>query len=209
MRLVSSITILILAATSYVVAFTSPVVPSTLGTRPSTTDLFSAQQQPNDDESSPVGNKYFRKSNPIVNFCATAAMTALLWGSPALVAEQALEHPNFMTSSSPIVKTMLIDKSTIANAKEKASGTGSRVNKDPESLLRLGLPINSKEVSTNSIALSDKKFHALERLTVIVQQLLLPYRFDPCKRHWRQSNTTLDPSERAQLSTAPKSPKHC
>jgi hypothetical protein len=31
-------------------------------------------------------------------------------------------------------------------AKEMASGSGARVNKDPESLLRLGLPINNKEV---------------------------------------------------------------
>jgi len=31
-------------------------------------------------------------------------------------------------------------------AKEMASGTGSRVNKDPESLLRYGLPIQNKEV---------------------------------------------------------------
>ena len=34
----------------------------------------------------------------------------------------------------------------VASAKDKASATGSRVNKDPESLLRLGLPINNKEV---------------------------------------------------------------
>jgi hypothetical protein len=33
-----------------------------------------------------------------------------------------------------------------ASAKEMASGSGSRVNKDPESLLRYGLPIQSKEV---------------------------------------------------------------
>jgi hypothetical protein len=32
-------------------------------------------------------------------------------------------------------------------AKEMASGSGSRVNKDAESLLRLGLPIKDKEVS--------------------------------------------------------------
>ena len=33
-----------------------------------------------------------------------------------------------------------------AVAKEMASGSGSRVNKDPESLLRYGLPINNKQV---------------------------------------------------------------
>jgi hypothetical protein len=40
-----------------------------------------------------------------------------------------------------------------ANAKEMASGSGSRVNKDPESLLRYGLPIDSKEVSCDVGAL--------------------------------------------------------
>lgn len=34
-----------------------------------------------------------------------------------------------------------------AMAKEMASGSGSRVNKDPESLLRYGLPIDNKDVS--------------------------------------------------------------
>ena len=34
----------------------------------------------------------------------------------------------------------------VANAKEMASGSGSRVNKDPESLLRYGLPIKNNEV---------------------------------------------------------------
>lgn len=36
---------------------------------------------------------------------------------------------------------MHIRTSVVADAKEMASGSGSRVNKDPESLLRLGLPI--------------------------------------------------------------------
>jgi hypothetical protein len=37
--------------------------------------------------------------------------------------------------------------SNVAVAKEMASASGSRVNKDAESLLRYGLPINNKEVS--------------------------------------------------------------
>ena len=40
-----------------------------------------------------------------------------------------------------------------AQAKEMASGTGSRVNKDAESLLRYGLPINNKEVSSEESSL--------------------------------------------------------
>ena len=35
----------------------------------------------------------------------------------------------------------------VVSAKEMASGSGSRVNKDADSLLRYGLPIKSKEVS--------------------------------------------------------------
>jgi hypothetical protein len=69
-------------------------------------------------------------------------MTAFLWGSPALIAEQVMSIP----SSNGLSKVLVVDPSTVANAKEMASGTGSRVNKDPESLLRLALPIKSKEV---------------------------------------------------------------
>jgi hypothetical protein len=151
MKLFSMITILTLTATSDVVSFTSPIVSSTINNRLTTTNLFAAQQPPNDDESSMVRINCHRQKNPFVNFCTTAAMTALLWGSPALIAEQALDHPTVATSSSPLIQTLLIDKSTIANAKEKASGTGSRVNKDPESLLRLGLPIKNKEVSSDNL----------------------------------------------------------
>jgi hypothetical protein len=62
---------------------------------------------------------------------ASALLAATLWSSPA---------PNlpFMTTQ---------PSSMVANAKEMASGTGSRVNKDAESLLRYGLPINNNEVS--------------------------------------------------------------
>jgi hypothetical protein len=77
-----------------------------------------------------INNNVFGKA------CATAAMTAFLWGSPALLAEQAVHH-----------NLPLMDPTTmVANAKEMASGSGSRVNKDAESLLRLGLPIKNKEV---------------------------------------------------------------
>ena len=59
----------------------------------------------------------------------TAFVAASLWSAPA-----------FMPNSNPVFPT------STAVAKEMASGTGSRVNKDPESLLRYGLPINNKEV---------------------------------------------------------------
>lgn len=78
--------------------------------------------------------------NGFSTFCATAAMSALLWGSPGMVAEQATTH------QLPFGLNGVVEQHVVAGAKDKASATGSRVNKDAESLLRLGLPINSKEV---------------------------------------------------------------
>jgi len=79
-------------------------------------------------------------NNAFSSFCATAAMSALLWGSPAMIADQATTH------QFPFGLSETIQQNVVASAKDKASATGSRVNKDAESLLRLGLPINSKEV---------------------------------------------------------------
>lgn len=141
MKLTSAIAALALATAPDVVAFSPSTFLTTTGR--TTTNLFAHQPK---DESPSIGNiNKDNSNNPFVNFCATAAMTAMLWGSPALIAEQAFQHP----TTSPVVQ-MLVDKSSsVANAKEMASGTGSRVNKDPESLLRLGLPIKNKEVSTD------------------------------------------------------------
>jgi len=62
---------------------------------------------------------------------AGTVLTSLLWTS----------FPFFPSDApfSPIANN-------IVHAKEMASGSGSRVNKDPESLLRYGLPIKNKEV---------------------------------------------------------------
>jgi len=65
---------------------------------------------------------------------ATAALTASLWTAPAFLASNTDMMPSFISTE------------TTAVAKEMASGSGARVNKDPESLLRYGLPIKSKEV---------------------------------------------------------------
>lgn len=65
---------------------------------------------------------------------ATAAVAASLWSAPAILDS---------TGFTPTVSS--------ATAKEMASGSGARVNKDAESLLRYGLPINNKEVSLMSI----------------------------------------------------------
>lgn len=67
---------------------------------------------------------------------ATGLVTASLWAAPVTM-QQNFNHFDNGPQLFP---------STVANAKQMASASGSRVNKDPESLLRYGLPINSKEV---------------------------------------------------------------
>ena len=70
------------------------------------------------------------------------ALAAALWVAPATMAGPlSSTFPNYVASNN---NNMI--SSSIANAKEMASGSGTRVNKDPESLLRLGLPIKNKEV---------------------------------------------------------------
>mmetsp|Transcript_6132 Transcript_6132/g.13904 ORF Transcript_6132/g.13904 Transcript_6132/m.13904 type:complete len:467 (-) Transcript_6132:109-1509(-) len=68
------------------------------------------------------------------------ALAAALWVAPATMAGP-------MTSNFPsIASGNNVIASSVASAKEMASGSGTRVNKDPESLLRYGLPIKNKEV---------------------------------------------------------------
>ncbi|CAB9504865.1 cis-trans isomerase [Seminavis robusta] len=71
--------------------------------------------------------------NQVGKILATGLVTASLWAAPATTILQHNPYFDQLTSSS------------VANAKQMASASGSRVNKDPESLLRYGLPINSKE----------------------------------------------------------------
>jgi len=68
---------------------------------------------------------------------AGTILTGLMWSAPVTIAEQTPINVPFLTVNR---------ESVVAQAREMASGTGSRVNKDPESLLRYGLPINNKEV---------------------------------------------------------------
>jgi len=69
---------------------------------------------------------------------AAAMVAGALWAAPAAI---------ITTITLPPLLQQHV--TMVAQAKEMASGSGSRVNKDPESLLRYGLPINNKEVSTN------------------------------------------------------------
>jgi hypothetical protein len=74
-------------------------------------------------------------------FTATSFLTVGWWLSSVAVPYLPQSYDS-NTNFNPIVLN-------VANAKEMASGSGSRVNKDPESLLRYGLPIQNKEVRIN------------------------------------------------------------
>jgi hypothetical protein len=89
--------------------------------------------------------------NLLAKAAATACMTAFLWGSPTVMVEK-MECNNMM-----VVPPAVIEQ-TMASAVEKASGSGSRVNKDADSLLRYALPIKNKEVRTRTpLPLDGKK----------------------------------------------------
>lgn len=75
-------------------------------------------------------------------------MAALLWSSPVTML-QTNNQNNIMIEN--------IRTSIVADAKEMASGSGSRVNKDAESLLRYGLPIKNKEVRQLQVTIENIK----------------------------------------------------
>lgn len=74
----------------------------------------------------------------------SAALAGLLWVSP-MVATVGLNYDVVGNNNNMLLEN--IRTSVVSDAKEMASASGSRVNKDADSLLRYGLPINNKEVS--------------------------------------------------------------
>ena len=72
---------------------------------------------------------------------AAGLVAASLWATPLTLTTSSMQQDQQHYTLT----------STVAAAKEMASGSGSRVNKDPESLLRLGLPIKNKEVRHDPI----------------------------------------------------------
>jgi hypothetical protein len=96
--------------------------------------LFSSTQP--DNESISNKSKIVKSIRSI--FAATTVLTVGWWSCSIAFPYLPKSYDNH-NSINPIVLN-------VANAKEMASGSGSRVNKDPESLLRYGLPIQNKEV---------------------------------------------------------------
>lgn len=97
-----------------------------------TTRLFAH----NKEESGPL-KSIQEKVNGVI---AATLVTGSLWALPSMFVGSSIT-----ATSNPLWND--IQSTMVVNAKEMASGSGSRVNKDPESLLRYGLPIpKDKEI---------------------------------------------------------------
>ena len=121
------------SAVSTVSAFVTPPSLAFLMDTPSKTD----SRRSKTTTTSPLFATNSDPKGTLVSHMAKQMAAALIlgstfWASPAAIA------PMFPS-------TIVADG--VAHAKDKASGSGSRVNKDPESLLRYGLPIQNNEVS--------------------------------------------------------------
>jgi hypothetical protein len=180
MRLVLAKKVAVIASLATIAhSFTAPPIrhqlvqpPPTRTTRTTRTLLFAArkpmsspQQQHHDDH----GEQPKADLSKILYQMAVGfALTTTLWTAVPAV--------DFSSSSSSADHTsrptpLMVLASRTANAKEMASGSGSRVNKDPESLLRYGLPISNKEVSAR----------ALRRCTTSGRFCRFPFRVASCR----------------------------
>ena len=117
---------------SVVTAF-APFPARTSHSRFASTTLSSGASSNNND-SSTLLDVFVKTQKHATKAVAAAFLAGALWAAPAAV-------PPSISQGGDVPVMM------VAQAKEMASGSGSRVNKDPESLLRYGLPINNKEVS--------------------------------------------------------------
>jgi len=127
--------------TLFVAKLCSSFTPSSRSTYPSATtdNSFLKMNKNGNDEN----------MDKVKRTVAASFVAASLWASPAsLVGSNIFHWDNHILNDVAISAT--------ANAKEMASGSGSRVNKDAESLLRYGLPIpKDKEIRKLQIQIEE------------------------------------------------------
>jgi cyclophilin family peptidyl-prolyl cis-trans isomerase len=97
--------------------------------------------------------------------CAVTFLAGAIWAAPSAFVAGTTHHQeeyynNNINNNNPNHPSSLlfngIRSSLVADAKEMASGSGSRVNKDAESLLRYGLPIpKDKEIRKLQVTIED------------------------------------------------------
>jgi len=92
---------------------------------------------------------------------------------------------------------MYFQSEIVASAKEMASGSGSRVNKDPDSLLRYGLPINSKDV------------RKLQKEIETIEQDLRSKRLTPAADGVKQVRKVIEGKDADKIAAVCNDPKAC
>jgi len=129
MQIYNSLSLLLGSSVASVNAFAPQVVPQTR-----TVPIY-ASNKPSQNENIVVDTLEAVDAT-VKGAISGMALAAALWVAPATMAGPVSSH--FPDNN--------VIASSVASAKEMASGSGTRVNKDPESLLRYGLPIKNKEV---------------------------------------------------------------
>ena len=115
----------------------------------STTSVFASDSNsaftPDESKKNTVSSRNTISPTELIsNILKTSFLAACVWTTSSLMMTPMQQYPTAF----------------VANAKEMASGSGSRVNKDPESLLRYGLPIpNDKPVRELQSAIEEIKIN--------------------------------------------------
>jgi hypothetical protein len=143
------ISIQTLLLVSISIGTTSAFTPTLTSQRSSTHLNVNKQQHKNNEQHEHHQHQHQQHTtsekitNQMKNIMSSTFMAVALWSSPP----SALLSSNNDISNNFLMNNEIVRTTLVADAKEMASGSGSRVNKDPESLLRLGLPIpKDKEV---------------------------------------------------------------
>jgi len=144
---VCSTTLLLLATLSRCAAFTPSVITPH---RAATQTRLNAQNDGVDNSNQSMSNHWRGIQDNVKSVIAATVLAGSLWASPSAVVS---------TIGSSDGSPMWLDgitSSVVADAKEMASGSGARVNKDPESLLRYGLPIpKDKEIRKFQVGIEE------------------------------------------------------
>jgi len=110
------------------------ITPAAVGISKSPKFSMPPQHQPRQGDAEKKDALLKQNIDSVAKVFAVSILSAFLWSSPLITSQPHDGHLRFGLDNN------------IAIAKEMASGSGSRVNKDPESLLRYGLPIDNQEV---------------------------------------------------------------
>jgi hypothetical protein len=161
----------VIAASNVVVAFVAPTTARGLVARTSSplssTAFHALSAQRNDGAQDDIPNNNNNVVTSGSSWLSGMVLATALWASPvAITAIPSIVHmspplgENYAVSvaSSPSISSWTSSYIS-ASAKEMASGSGTRVNKDPESLLRWALPIDNKDARDLQKSIEDLRIN--------------------------------------------------